>query len=151
MPLDVNLQMVANANPITATGVQGTTLETEGGFLAWVHFLLGVITDSNETFNIDIEASRDGGSNYFPVLTMEQFTNDEESKKISRPVYIPRPNKESSIRTTKVRVNCTAVGGTTPSLPVDIFLDPMQSLAVPANDEDHDAAADRVGAAFLFT
>lgn len=150
MPHDVLLRLSDSATPITAAAAQ-VAVDTEGGFLCWVTFYLGVITDANETFNIDIEASRDGGSNYFPILTMEQFTNDEESRMIRRPCYVPRPNKESNINVTKVRLNTTAVGGTTPSLPLTTYLDPMLSLGVEAGDEDHDLAADRVGAAYLYT
>ena len=132
MPYDVNLQLAQKSVPLTGTGALPHVL-CEGGFRADIEFHTGVVTDTNETFNLDIEASKDDGANYFPILTLEQITNDEESTKISRSVYIPRPTFPAT--KTRVRANVTAVGGTTPSLPVDIFIAPLLSLAPPAQDE----------------
>ena len=148
MPHDVNLKLAAAGTPLTAVADQAA-VETEGGFLAWVTFYLGTITDSNETVTVEIQASRDGAANYFPILSMEVFTNDDENKVIRRPCYVPRPAENQT--KTYVRLACTAVAGTTPSLPVDVFLDPMLTLGVPDEDENHDLAANRSGAAYLYT
>ena len=132
MPRDINLKLADSGTPITSTTAL-TAVDTEGGFYALVVMDMGVITDSDETFNITVEASGDNGSNYFHIGEFPQIANGDESTKISRPVYVPKP--DSGQTKTKVRLKARAVGGTTPSLPVDAWLEPMVSLSPPAIDE----------------
>ena len=132
-PKDVNLQLADAATPITATG-SGTAIDTEGGFYGIVRFECGdPITDANETFDFTVMASIDGGSNYFQIGAIRQIVDGDEDMAKSIPVYVPRfPPATQTV--TKVRLEYV-VAGTTPSLPLNCWLEPMLSLAVPAIDE----------------
>ncbi len=132
-PRDVNLQLADAATPITATG-QATEVDTEGGFYAIVRFEVGdPITDANETFDFLVMASIDGGSNYFQIGAIRQIVDGDEDLIKSVPVYVPRfPPATQTV--TKVRLEYV-VAGTTPSLLLNCWLEPMVSLGVPAIDE----------------
>lgn len=131
MAYDTRLKLSDAGTPITGTGGLAP-IACEGGFRCDVDMFLGVITDSDEVFNLDLEVSIDGGSNYFPILRIEPLTNDEEgtatiANKISRPVFVPPPTTPGN--DVYVRWNCISVAGTTPSLPLDSWLVPLMSLA----------------------
>jgi len=132
-PRDVNLQLADAATPITATG-QATEVDTEGGFYAIARFEVGdPITDANETFDFLVMASIDGGSNYFQIGAIRQIVDGDEDLIKSIPVYVPRfPPATQTV--TKVRLEYV-VAGTTPSLLLNCWLEPMVSLGVPAIDE----------------
>ncbi len=132
-PRDVNLQLADAATPITATG-QATAVDTEGGFYAVVRFECGdPITDANETFDFLVMASINGGGNYYQIGAIRQIVDGDEDLVKSIPVYVPRfpPATQTA---TKVRLEYV-VAGTTPSLLLNCWLEPMLSLAVPAIDE----------------
>lgn len=131
-PRDVNLQLADSATPITVTSSQ-TAVNTEGGFFAVVRLEGGTITDANETFDIDIEASIDGGSNFFKIATFRQIVAADDDIIISRPVYVPRFPPATQTET-QIRLTAT-VAGTTPSNAMNAWLEPMLSLGVPAIDE----------------
>jgi hypothetical protein len=133
MARDENLILAASGTPLTTSG-SSTAIDTEGGFFAIVRFIGGTITDADETFDVDIEASIDGGSNYYPIGSLPQIVGADDDIRIARPVYIPQ-FPPASQTATKVRLTWVA-GGTTPSWPVDVFIEPMTSLGVPQVDED---------------
>lgn len=132
-PRDVNLQLADAATPITATG-SATAVDTEGGFYGIVKFECGdPITDANETFDFLVEASINGGSNYFQIGALRQIVDGDELLVKSIVVYVPRfPPLTQTV--TKVRLSYT-VAGTTPSLLLNCWLEPLLSLGVPAIDE----------------
>lgn len=141
-PRDVGLKLCDASAPITGTGMPSGIpfVETEGSMRVDIVFQLGVITDADEVFNFDVEVSKDDGANWFPVLRVEPFTNDEESSKITRMAYIPKPTYSTSTyqpstKYTRVRLNCISVSGTTPSLPLDCWIEPIVSLGIPEFDE----------------
>lgn len=142
MPKDVNLRFSAAAVPITANG-DSSVLNTEGGYFGLVSLEDAVLpVDADETLATIVNVSIDGGSNYFEVGRMKTITNaamvadittnKKPSYKQSRVFYFPRPASGQTL--TKVKLSYTAAG-TTPSFPLDAFLEPMVSLSVPAIDE----------------
>ncbi len=132
-PRDVNLQLADSATPIEAAAAQ-TAVDTEGGFYAIVRLEGGALPDGDETFDLQVEASIDGGGNYYAIAIFRQLINTDDNIIMSRPCYVPRfPPATQTV--TKVRLNCTAIAGATPSNPMNAWLEPMLSLGVPAIDE----------------
>ena len=131
MARDTNLQLEAKATPVTATG-NGTAKDTEGGFFAIVRIFGGTITDANETFDLIVQASIDGGSTYRNIGAFPQIVATDDDVEVARPVYVPKPDSSNTV--TKVRTDWT-VAGTTPSNAMDVFLEPMVSLGIPGVDE----------------
>lgn len=130
MARDASLQLEEKATPITTSG-NGTAINTEGGFYANIRIFGGTITDADETFDIHVDASVDG-TNYYPICTFPQIVAADDGIEIARPCYIPRP--DAGVQYTKVRRRHVAAG-TTPSNALDMFIEPLESLAPPANDE----------------
>lgn len=129
-PRDVNLVLREAADPLVATGA-GDAVDTEGGFRADVRCFGGTLS-SAQTHDLVVQASVDGGSNYYSIGAFPQIDNADDDIVIARSVTIPKPNSSNTV--TKVRIYDTVTG--TPSWPVDIFLEPLLSLAIPANDND---------------
>ena len=131
MVRDVNLKMRDSGTPLGASG-SSAAIDTEGGFYAAFRFTGGTITDADETFAVVIEASIDGGSNYFPIAALPGIVAADDAIEIARVGYIPRPASGQTV--TKVRLTWVAAG-TTPSWPVNVYCEPLVSLGVPAVDE----------------
>ena len=133
MARDVNLQLISGATAMAGTGAKGSVVDAEGGFYALVSMLLGTCTGTTVAVSVAIEASIDGGSNYFHIGQFPILDESDDDIEISRVVWIPKPN--SSNTTTKVRLNTVVSSGTTPVVPVNqAFLEPLVSLAGPGID-----------------
>lgn len=130
MPKDVDLKLVDAAAPIVDTTALAA-IDVEGGWYGVVRLNIGTITDADETFNITVECSVDGGSNYFHIGEFPTIVAADDNIEIARPVFIPR----RAAGDVKVRLKARAVAGTTPSLPCTAFLEPLLSLAAPAVDQ----------------
>src|SRR3990170_8555844 len=100
MPRDVNLILRLASSPLGASG-SSTAIDTEGGFRADVRFFGGTITDADETFAVVIEASINGGSNYYPIGALPGIVAADDAIEIARCVYIPQP--AAGYTATKVR------------------------------------------------
>ena len=139
MAREANLKLVEDGS-ITATGNSATVKDTEGGFLAWVSMLLGAtISGSSITWDIYVQASPDGGSTYYQIGKFQQIDEEDDSKFLRIPVYVPRP--ESGQTVTTCRVKYTLAGGASTMVVTSVFLAPMVSLAVPAGDDDRETGA----------
>lgn len=132
-PRDINLILAAAAVPLGASG-SSVAIECEGGFYAVVRFMGGTITDADETFDVDIEASVDDEATYGKIGALPQIVGTDDDISIARVVYIPRPVLATPVEVTHVRLTWVAAG-TTPSWPVSVWIEPLLSLAVPAVDE----------------
>lgn len=132
MARDVNLKLADAGTPIASTTAL-TAIDTEGGWTGMVRVMLGTVTDADETLNLTVECSKDGGSNYFHICEFPQFVAADDNIEIARMAYFPRP--ASGQTSLKVRLKARAVAGTTPSFPITAYLEPLVSLAPPAMDE----------------
>ncbi|KKN16983.1 hypothetical protein LCGC14_0970370 [marine sediment metagenome] len=133
MVRDVNLQLISGATAMAGTGVKGSVVDTEGGFFALVSMLLGTCTGTPEV-SVAIQASIDGGSNYFHIGQFPILDEDDDDIEISRVVWVPKPTLASSL-VTKVRLNTVVSSGGSPVVPVNqAFLEPLASLAGPGID-----------------
>lgn len=131
-PRDVNLKLSDSGTPIVNTTALAA-IDTEGGFYANISVQLNVVTDADETMSLTVEASKDGGSNYFHICEFPGFVAADDNIHIARSCYIPRPASGQSV--TKVRLKARAVAGTTPSFPITSYIEPLLSLGPPAIDE----------------
>ena len=132
MPRDANL--ILDAGETVIANGDTTAIDTEGGFLAWVFAIMGAMSGADTTCDIYVQASPDGGSNYYMIGKFQQLgpTNDDAEMRI--PVYIPRPSTGQTV--TKVRLH-KVVAGVAPSYVVEkVFVEPMLSIAPPAIDEN---------------
>jgi hypothetical protein len=129
---DTNLVLRAAASPLAASG-STTAIEVEGGFFAVVRCFGGTITDANETFDLDVEASVDDEGTFGKIASFPQIVATDDDIEIARVCYIPKPVLSTPVTVTHVRITWVAAG-TTPSWPVDIFIEPLVSLAPPAVD-----------------
>jgi hypothetical protein len=132
-PLDVNLQLADYTTPLGASG-STTAIECEGGFYAIIRCKGKTITDADETFDLVIEASVDDEGTFGGITAFPQIVATDDDIEIARVCYIPRPVLATPVEVTHVRVTWVAAG-TTPSWPVDIWIEPLLSLGVPAIDE----------------
>lgn len=115
---DFNL-LLENAVAITVDG-QSTAIDVEGGsFAEWV-IVIGAVTGTTPTLLLHLQASIDGGSNYFRIASSPSLDNNDANTQLARPAYIPRPTAGTN-RITKVRHD-RDVGGTTPSFTITAFL-----------------------------
>lgn len=127
-PRDVNLVLIAGATPMAGTGVKGSVVNTEGGFRADVRMFLGTCSGSSVLVEVKVEASIDGGSNYYHIGQFPVFDADDDDVEIARPVYIPKPDSDNTV--TKVRLNTVSSAGSSPVVPCNkAFLEPLLSLA----------------------
>lgn len=131
-PRDVNLVLRESADPLTTTGA-GDAVDTEGGFRADVRCVGGTLS-ATQTHALVVQASIDGGSNYYDIGAFPSIDAADDDIDIARSVYIPKPTLSATVTTTKVRIYDTVTG--TPSWPVDIFIEPLVSLAAPALDDE---------------
>ncbi len=133
MVRDVNLQLISAATAMAGTGAKGSVVDSEGGFYALVSMLLGTCTGTTVVVDVAVEASIDGGSNYFHIGQFPSLNESDDDIEISRVVWVPKPN--SSNTTTKVRLNTVVSTGTSPVVPVNqAFLEPLVSLGGPGID-----------------
>jgi len=132
MVRDVNLQLISGATAMAGTGVKGSVVDTEGGFYAIVSMLLGTCTGTPEV-SVAVQASIDGGSNYFHIGQFPILDEDDDDIEISRAVWVPKPASGQTV--TKVRLNTVISSGGSPVVPVNqAFLEPLVSLGGPGID-----------------
>lgn len=132
MVRDVNLQLISGATAMAGTGAKGSVVDTEGGFYALVSMLLGTCTGT-PAVSVAVQASIDGGSNYFHIGQFPILDEDDDDIEISRVVWVPKP--DSSNTATKVRLNTVVSSGGSPVVPVNqAFLEPLVSLGGPGID-----------------
>lgn len=132
MPRDVNLLL---HNAAVSSDSQSTAISVVGGEFAVVDVRSTVTpTDSDETIDITIEASVDGGSSYFKIGAFPQFVKAANKGNagtwVAVPVYIPRAQANPDARgvntATKLRLNFD-VGGTTPSFTIRAYVNHLHS------------------------
>lgn len=131
MVRDANLKMVASTDPFTTTTAK-TAIDTEGGYRADVRLFVGTITDADETLNLTVEASIDGGSNYRHIGEFPIIIATDDNVELARSVIVPKPASGQTV--TKVRLKARAIAGTTPSFPINAWLEPLLTEAIPALD-----------------
>lgn len=130
-PRDINLQLL-DGGDIVATGTSAV-VDTEGGFFAVIRAWLGTCTGTTTTLIATIQASIDGGSNYYSIGVLPTLDDADDDIVVGRPVYIPKPTLSSTVTRTKVRISY-AVTGTTPVFPITAYIEPLLSLAPQATD-----------------
>jgi len=134
---DVNLTLISGATAMAGTGVKGSVIDTEGGFYAIVSMQLGTCTGTTVVVDVAVQASIDGGSNYFHIGQFPSLNEDDDDIEISRVVFVPKPTLSSTVTTTKVRLNTVASSGGSPVVPVNqAFIEPLVSLAAPGIDNE---------------
>ncbi|KKL14835.1 hypothetical protein LCGC14_2511700, partial [marine sediment metagenome] len=112
-----------------------SVIDTEGGFWGMVRMWLGTCTGSSVLVEVKVEASIDGGSNYYHIGQFPILDEDDDDIEIARPVYIPKPASGQTV--TKVRLNTVSSAGTTPVVPVNAaYLEPLVSLGIPGVDAE---------------
>ncbi len=137
MARDVNLAFITGATAMAGTGVKGSVIDTEGGFYAIVSALLGTCTGTTVAVSVAVQASIDGGSNYFHIGQFPILDQDDDDIEISRVVFVPKPTLSSTVTTTKVRLNTVISTGTSPVVPFNqSYLEPLVSLAAPGIDNE---------------
>ncbi len=135
MARDVNLAFITGATAMAGTGAKGSVIDTEGGFWGMVRMWLGTCTGSSVLVEVKVEASIDGGSNYYHIGQFPILDEDDDDIEIARPVYIPKPASGQTV--TKVRLNTVSSAGTTPVVPVNAaYLEPLVSLGIPGVDAE---------------
>ncbi len=134
MARDVNLAFITGATALAGTGVKGSVIDTEGGFMGQVRLLLGTCTGTPEV-SLAVQASIDGGSNYYHVGQFPILDEDDDDMEIARLVYIPRPASGQTV--TKVRLNTVVSSGGSPVVPCNgAWLEPLVSLGIPGIDAE---------------
>lgn len=137
MVRDVNLALITGATAMAGTGAKGSVVDTEGGFFAIVRMFLGTCTGTTVVVSVAVQASIDGGSNYYHIGQFPILDQGDDDLEIARVVYIPKPTLSSTVTTTKVRLNTVVSSGSSPVVPCnDAFIEPLVSLAAPAVDVD---------------
>lgn len=137
MPRDVNLVLISGATAMAGTGAKGSVVDTEGGYFAIVSMRLGTCTGTTVAVSVAVQASIDGGSNYFHIGQFPILDQDDDDIEISRVVFIPKPTLSSTVTTTKVRLNTVVSSGTSPVVPANYAaVEPMVSLAAPGIDNE---------------
>lgn len=96
-----------------------TAINVEGGSLSEVVFGCGAISGTTPTDTVSVEVSVDGGSTYFEILRTTVLDGADLNAPFARLAWIPVPNSGQTL--TKVRAK-HAIGGTTPSFSITIFL-----------------------------
>ncbi len=135
MARDVNLAFITGATAMAGTGAKGSVIDTEGGFWAQVRMQLGTCTGSSVLVEVKVEASIDGGSNYYHVGQFPILDESDDDIEIGRPVYIPRPASGQTV--TKVRLNTVSSAGSSPVVPCNgAWLEPLVSLGIPGIDAE---------------
>lgn len=134
MPRDVDLQLVDD-DTITNEGTS-TAIDTEGGFRADIRLFLGTLAATADTIRIKVQASRDGGSNYFDICEFPLIDGADDDLEIARSCYIPQP--DPGVLVTKVRLNYYDLSeNATESFQIEsAWIEPLLSLAPPAVDEE---------------
>lgn len=131
MAQDVELQL-ADAL-VLADGTTATTpIDTVGGYRADVRGYFSALATTGDTIDVTVQASIDGGGNYFPIATIPQFGPDDDPVEWARPVYIPQP--ASGQLYTKVRLSIVISSGGSATLDW-CFVEPLISIAPPDLDE----------------
>ncbi len=136
MARDVNLVLISGATAMAGTGAKGSVVDTEGGYFAIVSMRLGTCTGTTVVVSVAIQASIDGGSNYYHIGQFPILDQGDDDIEISRVVFIPKPTLASS-SVTKVRLNTVVSSGSSPVVPVNYAaVEPMVSLAAPGIDNE---------------
>ena len=136
MVRDVNLALITAATRMDGVGAKGNVVDTEGGFFAIVRMFLGTCAGTTVVCDVQIEASIDGGSNYYHIGQFPKLDEGDDDVEIARVVYVPKPTLASST-VTKVRLYTRTSSGSGANIPCnDAFVEPLVSLAAPAVDMD---------------
>jgi len=131
---DVNLTFISGDTAMAGTGVKGSVVDCEGGFWAVIRMFLGTCSGTTVICDVQIQASIDGGSNYFHIGQFPKLDESDSNIEVARPVYIPKPTLASSI-VTKVRLNTRTSSGSSAVVGCDsAHLEPFVSLAAPVID-----------------
>ncbi len=134
MARDVNLTLISGATAMAGTGAKGSVVDCEGGFFAVIRMFLGTCTGTTVVVSVAVQASIDGGSNYFHIGQFPILDQGDDDIEIARVVWVPKPTLASSI-VTKVRLNTVVSSGTTPVVPCNAaYLEPIVSLGCPGAD-----------------
>lgn len=133
MAWDEELLLLDNAALDAADDGVGAAVNTEGGYFAEVRVWVKEVSETTTPLlDIDIEASIDGGSNYFKILRFPQIDeNDDPASgvnaiEIARPCWVPR--KLTTQDNVKVRCN-TVVAGASAEFDVEIRMRHLVSAA----------------------
>lgn len=131
MARDTNLQLASSKTHAAGTEYSDV-VDTEGGFRADIEIQVGDITTTSDTVDIKVQASIDGGSNYFDIASFPQLNDaQDEELYIARPCFIPKPASGQTV--TKVRYEIVVSAGGT--CEVDwAFVAPQTSVAPPDID-----------------
>ena len=134
MARDVNLSFIAGSTAMAGVGAKGSEVDCEGGSYALARMFLGTCSGTTVVCDVQIQASIDGGSNWFHIGQFPKLDESDSDVEIARPVYIPKPTLASSI-VTKVRLYTRTSSGSSPVVGCDsAHLEPLVSLAAPATD-----------------
>ncbi len=127
-PRDVNLALISGATAMPGVGAKGSVVDTEGGFRADVRMFLGTCTGTTVVCDVQIEASIDGGSNYYHIGQFPKLDESDSDVEIARSVYVPKPASDQTY--TKVRLYTRTSSGSSPVVPCNAaYLEPLLSLA----------------------
>ncbi len=130
MARDTNLQLEDAA--VHTTTETTAAIDVEGGFRADVRLKMGVLSTGADTDDIEVQASVDGGSNYFQIATFPQIVDTDDQIEIARSCYIPKPDAGELF--TKVRLSHTVSAGGSFAV-TWAFVEPLMSIAVQDIDE----------------
>ncbi len=131
MAIDTNL-VLDSGQTVVADG-NTDYVECEGGFLAWVHMIWGVMSGGSTTCDAYVMVSIDAGLNYYMKGKFQQVGPTDDSKDDRIPVYIPQPATAGVLVRVRIKYD---VAGSSPSYAVTFCsLEPMTSLGCPGVDE----------------
>lgn len=125
-------------NAAVSSNSDSTAINTVGGEFAIVHLRSTVTpTDSDETLDVLVKASLDGGSSYVTIGAFNQLVKAADKGNagtwVAVPVYVPRakanPDGRGVDTPVKVRLNFV-VGGTTPSFTIKAWLTHLSGVPV---------------------
>lgn len=130
----IDLSLVLDQDYVVAADEDRPYIEVSGGQLCWVALHTGAMSGASTTLDVRVQASPDGGSNYYMIGKFQQLGPSDDNKILRIPVYVPQP--EDPDVPVRVRLNYD-VAGASPSYEVDLaYLDPMSDVAPPAIDEE---------------
>lgn len=130
----IDLALVLDQDYVVAADENRPYIEVPGGILCWAGLHTGAMSGGSTTFDVRVQASPDGGSNYYMIGKFQQLGPSDDSKILRIPVYVPQP--EDPDVPVRVRLNYD-VAGASPSYAVALaYLDPMVDVSPPAIDEE---------------
>lgn len=131
MPFDVDL--ILDTGQTITINTNTAAIQVEGGWMAWVRLLMGIVSGGGTTLDVRVQVSEDLGANYYAFGKFQQLGPTHSGKELAIPVYIPRPAVAGNL--TYVRANYTVAGGAPSYAVTKCWLEPMLSPTVRAVDE----------------